>query len=242
MDYRTWLRVGGVAGVLFGICFVIGAAGGGPPPRFGASALEISRYYATYRSGLQGTYLIGNGLPGVFGPLFFGALTVFIWRRAPDDGARCGAAIGAIAVAVLGASGTALNFLWAIPTYDAGILGGDGPALRAIQDGIVVCGALLTLVEGAVPLAYGLALLGLGGAWRTSGYAGILAAVLNFGVAIAAFVTDFRIGAAMLLGISTLVLWTIGTGILLATRGVQAAAATVDRGVVAPAATLSATL
>jgi hypothetical protein len=51
-----------------------------------------------------------------------------------------------------------------------------------------------------------------------------LGGLANFAVGIAAFAVNFKIGIVALAGIGTVLLWTIAVGIMLAVRGVPAAA------------------
>jgi hypothetical protein len=92
----------------------IGIVAGGPPPDFGSSSKDVAKYFTDYRAGLQGSFLIGNGLPVVFGAWFFGSLTVALWR-APGE-ARFGAFIGAVGSAILASVATAVAVIFAILT------------------------------------------------------------------------------------------------------------------------------
>jgi hypothetical protein len=218
MSRRGWERTGGLAGILFAISIAVGIVGGGPPPDYGTSSKDLVKYFADWKAGLQGTYLIGNALPDLFGAWFFGTLTIALWR-APGE-ARFGAFIGGIASALLASSATAVAVIFAILIYDAPVLGPDSPVLQALYDGTQVSLGLITFIGGVIPLAFGLAMLGLTGAWRGVGYAGILVALINFVVGIVTFAVGFKVGPAGLLGIGTFLLWSIAVAIVLAWRGV----------------------
>jgi hypothetical protein len=208
-ESSTWIRVGGVCGIIFPILVLVMVfTGGGPPPAVDASGKDVAAHFAG--GGAKAGYAAAvMAIP--FGLWFFTTLALLLWTRTSD---RAYAAIGlASAVAWLASLAAGLVIVRGALVYgqlDESTAHAFNVASYHSSDGVI-----LFL---AATLAYGIVQARMPGLWRWLGYLAFLVALLDA----ITFLTSVSNGPAKsvgLFGFLALVLWVLLTAILQIWRG-----------------------
>jgi hypothetical protein len=212
-ESSTWIRVGGVCGIVLPILFLVMVfTGGGPPPAVDASGKDVAAHFAG--GGAKVGYAAAvMAIP--FGLWFFTTLTLLLWTRTSD---RAYAAIGlASAVAWLASLAAGLVIVRGALVYgqlDESTAHAFNVASYHSSDGVI-----LFL---AATLAYGIVQARMPGLWRWLGYLAFLVALLDA----ITFLTSVSNGPAKSVGLFSflaLVLWVLLTAILQVWRGPELA-------------------
>jgi len=211
--FDKWWRVGGVAGILFLIMFIVGITLQGEPPTFDEPVDEIRDWFAD--NGEQ--YLVGDYLTGLAFLLFFlpflaslrGLLAVAeggpaVWSRVAFAGGLLFLIFGGVA-----------SFFWATLAYSFGTVGnGDDGTLKTLKTLMYLdqvgfsTGAL-----AVIPLMLGASLVTLrtGVLWRWLSLLGLIVAVFA-GIAGASSLTsdpDGALGGIGFIGFIGFGLWML---------------------------------
>ncbi len=204
-ESSTWIRVGGVCGIIIVILVLVMVfTGGGPPPAVDASGKDVAAHFA--RGGAKVGYAAAV-MAGPFVPWFFTTLTLVLWTRTRD---RVYAAIGLAAI----------TLTWAIIAADLVIVRSAlvyGQLDEATAHGFNVAsyhgsdGAVLGTLAATV--AYGIAQARMSGLWRWVGYLGFLVALLD-AITFLTSVSNGPAKSAGLFGVLAFLLWVLLTAIL----------------------------
>jgi hypothetical protein len=208
-ESSTWIRVGGVCGIVLPILFLVMVfTGGGPPPAVDASGKDVAAHFAG--GGAKVGYAAAV-LAIPFGLWFFTTLTLLLWTRTSD---RAYAAIGVVASAVFLASLAAgLVIVRGALVYgqlDESTAHAFNVASFHSSDGVVLF--------MAAAVAYGIVQARMPGLWRWLGYLAFLVALLEA----ITFLTSVSSGPAKSVGLFAFlafVLWILLTAILQVWRG-----------------------
>jgi hypothetical protein len=213
-ESSTWIRVGGVCGIVFPLLVLVMVfAGGGPPPAVDASGKDVAAHFAG--GGAKVAYAaVVMATP--FVPWFFTTLTLVLWTRTRD---RAYAAIGLVAItltwAIVTAGGVDVRSALVYGQLDESTAHAFNVASYHGSDGIVV-GTL------AATIAYGIVQARMAGLWRWVGYLGFLVALLDA----ITFLTSVSNGPAKSVGLFAFlgfILWILLTAILQVWRGPEVA-------------------
>jgi hypothetical protein len=208
-ESSTWIRVGGVCGIIFVILgLVMVFAGGGPPPAISASGKDIAAHFAG--GGAKVAYA-APVLAIPFGLWFFTTLTLLLWTRTSDRAyAAIGLVAGAGALASLAAGLVIVRGALVYGQLDESTAHAFNVASFHSSDGVVLF--------MAAAVAYGIVQARMPGLWRWLGYLAFLVALLEA----ITFLTSVSSGPAKSVGLFAFlafVLWILLTAILQVWRG-----------------------
>jgi hypothetical protein len=203
-ESSTWIRVGGVCGIIFVILVLVMVfAGGGPPPAVDASGKDVAAHFAG--GGAKVAYAAAV-MAAPFVPWFFTTLTLLLWTRTRD---RAYAATGLVASAVFLASLAAgLVIVRGALVYgqlDESTAHAFNVASFHSSDGVVLL--------MAATIAFGIVQARMPGLWRWIGYLAFLVALLDA----ITFLTSVSNGPAKSIGLFGFLgfnLWVVLTAIL----------------------------
>jgi hypothetical protein len=204
-ESSTWIRVGGVCGIIFVILVLVMVfAGGGPPPAVDASGKDVAAHFAGGRAKVAYGAAV---MAAPFVPWFFTTLTLVLWTRTRD---RAYAATGLVAItlnwAILTAGLVIVRSALVYGQLDESTAHAFNVASYHESDGAVIAGA-------AAILAYGIVQARMAGLWRWVGYLAFLVALLDA----ITFLTSVSNGPAKsvgLFGFIAFLLWVLLTAIL----------------------------
>jgi hypothetical protein len=209
-ESSTWIRVGGVCGIVFAILpLVMLFAGIGPPPDISASGKVIASHFGG--GGAKVAYGAAV-LATPFGVWFFTTLTLLLWTRTSDRAyAAIGLVAGALTGAVLMATLVVVRGALVYGQLDESTAHAFNVASYHASDGVIL-GIL------AATVAYGIVQARMPGLWRWVGYLAFLTALLDA----ITFLTSVSNGPAKsvaLFGFLAFLLWVVLTAILQIWRG-----------------------
>jgi hypothetical protein len=209
-ESSTWIRVGGVCGIIFVILVLVMVfTRGGPPPAIDASGKDVAAHFAG--GGAKVAYGAAV-MTAAFVPWFFTTLTLVLWSRTRD---RAYAAIGLVAItlawAILVSGLVLVHSALVYGQLDESTAHAFNVASYHESDG-----AQLGTV--AATIAYGIVQARMAGLWRWVGYLAFLTALLDV-ITVLTSVSNGPSKNIGLFGFIAFLLWILLTAILQIWRG-----------------------
>jgi hypothetical protein len=204
-ESSTWIRVGGICGIIFVILVLVMVfAGGGPPPAVNASGKDVAAHFGA--GGAKVAYA-ASITTVVFVPWFFTTLTLVLWTRTRD---RAYTAIGLVAStlawAILASGLVLVHSALVYGQLDESTAHAFNVASYHESDG-----AQLGTV--AATIAYGIVQSRMSGLWRWVGYVAFLTALLD-AITVFTSVSNGPSKSIGLFGFIAFLLWILLTAIL----------------------------